>query len=56
MLAILHRAREERWPCVQFALHSSELMPGGSPTFRTEDSIERLYEDLEALFAYLGLP
>jgi hypothetical protein len=31
-------------------LHSSELMPGGSPTFRNEASIERLYEDLEALF------
>jgi hypothetical protein len=50
MLAILRRARKERWPCVQFMLHSSELMPGGSPTFRTEDSIERLYEDLASVF------
>jgi len=35
----------------EFMLHSSELMPGGSPTFRTEASIETLYEDLEELFA-----
>jgi hypothetical protein len=34
----------------QFMLHSSELMPKGSPTFPTEASIEALYEDLEVLF------
>ena len=51
MNAILGRAREEQWPCVTFALHSSELMAGGSPTFRTKEDIERLYEDLEWLFA-----
>jgi hypothetical protein len=32
-------------------LHSSELMPGGSPRFPTGDSIESLYEDLELVFA-----
>jgi hypothetical protein len=32
-------------------LHSSELMPGGSPTFQTTESIEALYRDLEQLFA-----
>ena len=26
-----------------FILHSSELMPGGSPTFKTEKDIENLY-------------
>jgi len=35
-----------------FMLHSSELMPGGSPTFPTEGSITRLKEDLAALFAH----
>jgi hypothetical protein len=35
---------------LEFTLHSSELMPGGSPTFRTEDDIERLYAHLESLF------
>lgn len=37
-----------------FMLHSSELMPGGSPTFSTEQDIECLYEDLEKLFDYIS--
>lgn len=49
VLEILRLAREEQWPCVEFMLHSSELMPGGSPTFRTTNDIEALYDDLEAL-------
>ncbi|CAK8740281.1 hypothetical protein SODG_003724 [Sodalis praecaptivus] len=35
---------------VEFMLHSSEFMPGGSPTFKDEAAIERLYHDLEMLF------
>jgi hypothetical protein len=35
----------------EFMLHSSELMPGGSPTFRDQKAIDRLYGDLRALFA-----
>jgi len=35
---------------LEFTLHSSEFMPGGSPTFRTGRDIERLYADLEILF------
>lgn len=38
---------------VEYMLHSSEYMPGGSPTFKTESDIERLYGDLEALFEWL---
>ncbi len=34
----------------EFMIHSSELMPGGSPTFPDERAIETLYESLEALF------
>ena len=37
---------------LMFVLHSSELMPGGSPTFSDEASIARLTEDLSALFAH----
>ena len=48
------RLAEHLWasdsPYAQFMLHSSELMPGGSLTFPTKDAIERLYDDLEALF------
>ncbi len=39
---------------LEFMLHSSEFMPGGSPTFRTEEQIEKLYTDLEALFSWLA--
>lgn len=51
MLAILQQAYSEQWLCVEFMLHSSELMPGGSPTFQTKESIEALYNDLEVLFS-----
>lgn len=37
-------------PYLEFMLHSSELMPAGSPTFRDARSIEQLYDDLEELF------
>jgi hypothetical protein len=50
LIGLLDQARQERWPYVEFMLHSSELLPGGSPTFGNEASIEKLYEDLEALF------
>jgi len=40
---------------VEFMLHSSELMPGGSPRFMTELSIERLYNDMEMLFKEVSL-
>lgn len=51
MLAILRRTSDQKWPCLEFMLHSSELMPGGSPTFQTRDDIEALYDDLEALWS-----
>jgi hypothetical protein len=51
MLRILDRALRERRRYVQFTLHSSEFMPGGSPTFQTAQSIENLYRDLEQLFS-----
>ena len=31
-------------------IHSSELMPGGSPIFRNECSIKKLYNHLEIIF------
>jgi hypothetical protein len=51
MLDVLERVRREGRNYAEFMLHSSEFMPGGSPTFRTADSIERLYHDLEQLFS-----
>ena len=37
---------------VMFMLHSSEFMPGGSPTFKDEKAIDKLFRDLEKLFSY----
>jgi hypothetical protein len=51
MLALPRHAIKNRWPCLELAVHSSELMPGGSPFFKDENSIERLYRRLETLFA-----
>lgn len=47
-------ARATGGSCILFHVHSSELMPGGSPTFRSASAIERLYENLEILFAELS--
>lgn len=38
---------------VEFMVHSSELMPEGSPYFQTKDSIEELYKIMEELFEYV---
>ena len=38
----------------EFMLHSSELMPGGSPTFDTEEKIEMLYDHLQELFSQVA--
>lgn len=54
MLQAARAARAEGAAHVEFMLHSSELMPGGSPRFRSEHSIERLYESLEILFQELS--
>lgn len=35
---------------IMFMIHSSELMPMGSPTFKSEKDIEKLYQDLDILF------
>jgi hypothetical protein len=50
LLYILAIAQQEQRPYIEFVLHSSELMPGGSPAFPSRKSIEALYDDLEALF------
>ena len=51
MLTILDSEQVRAAGYAEFMLHSSELMPGGSPYFRDERSIETLYEHLEVLFA-----
>lgn len=53
LLGILDYLYEQKAPYIEFMLHSSELMPGGSPTFMRNCQIEKLYNDLEVLFSAL---
>ncbi|MBQ3252735.1 MAG: hypothetical protein IJB02_05815 [Oscillospiraceae bacterium] len=39
---------------LEFMIHSSELMPGGSIYFKTPEVIERMYEVLDSYFAYVS--
>jgi hypothetical protein len=52
LVRIVHGAVADDRRYIECMLHSSELMPGGSPAFRTEESIETLYEHLEQLFEH----
>jgi hypothetical protein len=52
MKAIIDHIIEKKYDHAMFMLHSSELMPGGSPNFTNEESIENLYRDMEQLFRY----
>jgi hypothetical protein len=51
LLRVLDIVRQERRPYAQFVIHSSELMPGGSPKLPAARSIDGVYQDIEALFA-----
>lgn len=50
MLWLVEQIENSDRDYLMFMLHSSELMPGGSPTFQTEEQIEKLYSDLRILF------
>jgi hypothetical protein len=50
LLDLIERVIDERLPHAEFMLHSSELMPAGSPALPDAASIEALYADLEILF------
>lgn len=53
MKAVVNSALNGIEDYAMFMIHSSELMPEGSPTFKDSDSIEKLYNDLDKLFDYL---
>jgi hypothetical protein len=39
---------------LMYMLHSSELMPGGSPSFTNKIAIEKLYQETEELFLFIS--
>ena len=47
--------KERQTDYLEFMVHSSELMPGGSPYFKNDKEIENLYEDMELLFSKIVL-
>lgn len=50
MKYLLHNIYTSSDDYIMFMLHSSELMPNGSPTFTTVESIERLYNTIRNVF------
>ncbi len=50
MQRLVERGISLQSDCVVMAIHSSELMPGGSPSFPRAEDVEKLYDDLERLF------
>ncbi|SMF02290.1 polysaccharide deacetylase family protein [Pseudogulbenkiania subflava] len=54
MIDIAEAALNQGSDYVEFMLHSSEFMPGGSPTFKDEASIDRLYQDLRKFFDHIS--
>ncbi|BDZ84431.1 deacetylase [Claveliimonas bilis] len=52
MKYVLDSIIEEDMPYAEFMIHSSELMPGGSPSFPDIASIDKLYKNLEKVFKY----
>ena len=50
---LLDKVIHEKRDFAEFMIHSSELMPGGSPNFPTSHSIEVLYDVLDPQFASL---
>ena len=50
MLWMIEKNRNGNGDYLMFMLHSSELMPGGSPTFKDAEAVEVLYGKLQVLF------
>lgn len=53
LLRVWQTAARQGLPFGVLMLHSSELMPGGSPYWRTPAAVERLFAQLERFFALL---
>ena len=52
MIYLIDRIYNSDSDYIMFMLHSSEMMPGGSPRFKTQESIENMYRDIDFVFKY----
>lgn len=51
---LVDRAALSECNYIEFMIHSSELMEGANPSFRTKRDIENLYSHMEEIFDYLN--
>ena len=50
MLYLIDNYEKSHVDYLEFMIHSSELMPGGSPNFKTEIDIDNLYQHMDTIF------
>lgn len=53
LIFLSENVAKEKNGYLEFMLHSSELMPGGSPYFKSEEDIEVLYNILDQYFTWV---
>lgn len=53
MIWLVDQSRKSMCNYIEFMLHSSELMPGANPNFKSQKEVESLYEHMDSLFAYI---
>jgi len=54
LMIVAKRCLDLKLDYIMFMLHSSELMPGGSPNFRRKSDVDRMYDKIEKAFEFLA--
>lgn len=54
LIDLFYSAEERRMPYLEFMVHSSELILGGSPYTKTKEALEHLFTTMEELFDFLA--
>lgn len=54
LLLLSNYVKDEGEDYLEFMIHSSELMPGGSPYFKSEEEIELLYSIMQKYFGWIS--
>ena len=55
LLFLSNHVKAEGEDYLEFMIHSSELMPGGSPYFKSEEEIELLYMIMKQYFSWASV-
>ena len=53
LIRIIDNLIKSKAEYIEFMIHSSELMPNGSPYCRTNEQVEVFYEKIETIFKYI---